>query len=64
MALRRDVASLCIIYRIYYGECFEQLFKLIPGTSLRHHPTWQQFHQHYVITWLAKTIQPETRVVH
>ena len=25
LALRRDVSSLCVLYRIYHGECSEEL---------------------------------------
>ncbi|CAH2237630.1 jg18855 [Pararge aegeria aegeria] len=27
---RRDVSSLCVFYRLYNGECSEELFALIP----------------------------------
>ncbi|VVC98077.1 unnamed protein product [Leptidea sinapis] len=30
LALRRDVASLCVFYRIYHGECSEELYDIIP----------------------------------
>ncbi|CAK1581331.1 unnamed protein product [Parnassius mnemosyne] len=33
LALRRDVASFCIFYRIYHGECSEELFGLIPAAK-------------------------------
>ncbi|VVD03722.1 unnamed protein product [Leptidea sinapis] len=33
LALRRDVASLSIFYRIYHGECSEDLFHLIPAAE-------------------------------
>ena len=31
LALRREVASLSIFYRIYHGECSEELFGLLPA---------------------------------
>ncbi|VVD05208.1 unnamed protein product [Leptidea sinapis] len=30
LALRRDVASLCVFYRIYHGECSDELYDIIP----------------------------------
>ena len=30
LALRRDVSSLCVLYRIYYGECSGKLFDPLP----------------------------------
>ena len=33
LALRRDVASLCVLYRIYHGECPRELFELVPQLS-------------------------------
>ncbi|XP_046967568.1 uncharacterized protein LOC124535403 [Vanessa cardui] len=33
LALRRDVRSLCILYRIFHGKCSEVLFGLIPATE-------------------------------
>ena len=47
LALRRDVASLCVLYRIYHGEWSEELFDLLPTAEfsnrtvrhkLRYHP--------------------------
>ncbi|GBP10984.1 hypothetical protein EVAR_5536_1 [Eumeta japonica] len=36
LALRRDVASLYKLYRVYDGECSEELFDVIPATDFRH----------------------------
>ena len=30
LSLRRDFASLCVFYRLYNGECSEELFDLVP----------------------------------
>ena len=30
LALRRDVSSLYVLYRIYHGDCSEELFDLLP----------------------------------
>ena len=47
LALRRDMSSLCFLYRIYHGECSEELFDLSPAAEfsnrtirhkLKHHP--------------------------
>ena len=57
LALRRDVASLCIFYRLYYGECSEELFGLIPAASFRHRSTRQQFHPHHLDGWQSTTVR-------
>ncbi|CAK1595972.1 unnamed protein product [Parnassius mnemosyne] len=41
LALRRDVASLCIFFRIYHGECSEELFGLIPAAKFHERISWQ-----------------------
>lgn len=41
LALRKNVASLCILYRIYYGDSSEELFELTPAASFRHGSTPQ-----------------------
>ena len=33
LALRRDASSLCVLYRIYHGECSEELFDLLPAAE-------------------------------
>ena len=47
LALRRDVSLLCILYSIYDGECFKEMFDLLPTAefsnrtvrhNLKHHP--------------------------
>ncbi|RVE43066.1 hypothetical protein evm_012297 [Chilo suppressalis] len=55
LALRRDVASLCIFYRIYHGECSEELFGLIPAAAFRHRTSRQKFHPHHLDAWLSTT---------
>ncbi|RVE49540.1 hypothetical protein evm_005768 [Chilo suppressalis] len=50
LALRRDVAWLCIFYRIYHGECSEDLFGLIPAAAFRHRTSRQKFHPHHLDT--------------
>ncbi|RVE41561.1 hypothetical protein evm_013795 [Chilo suppressalis] len=55
LALRRDVASLCVFYRIYHGECSEELFGLIPAAAFRHRTSRQKFHPHHLDAWLSTT---------
>ena len=37
LTLRRDVSSLCVLYRIYHGECSEELFDLLPAAEFYVH---------------------------
>lgn len=39
LQLRRDVASLSVFYRLYHGECSEELFDLIPPSPFLHRST-------------------------
>lgn len=57
LALRRDVASLCILYRIYNGECSEELFGLIPATTFRQHSTRRKCHPHHLDVWCSITVR-------
>ncbi|XP_063540969.1 uncharacterized protein LOC134749894 [Cydia strobilella] len=57
LALRRDVASLCIFYRVYNGECSEELFGLIPAASFRHRPTRKHYHPHHLDGWQSSTVR-------
>ncbi|KAJ0174424.1 hypothetical protein K1T71_009532 [Dendrolimus kikuchii] len=36
LGLRRDFASLCVFYRLYNGECSEELFRMVPSSSFYH----------------------------
>lgn len=38
LSLRRDIGSLCVFYRLYNGECSEELFDMVP-TARFHHRT-------------------------
>ena len=54
---RRDVSSLCVFYRLYNGECSEELFELIPPSvfsqwNLRRR---NQFHPHHLDGWFSTT---------
>lgn len=57
LSLRRDVASLCILYRIYHGECSEELFGLIPAATFRHRTSRQIFHPHHLDAWHSSTVR-------
>ncbi|XP_013162491.1 PREDICTED: uncharacterized protein LOC106113978 [Papilio xuthus] len=59
LALRRDVSSLCIFYRIYHGECSEELFGTIPAAEFRHRTTRQtaRFHPHHFDGWQSTTVR-------
>ncbi|CAF4763426.1 unnamed protein product [Pieris macdunnoughi] len=50
LALRRDVGSLCIFYRIFHGECSEELFGLIPAAEFHHRTSRQntKFHPYHL----------------
>lgn len=50
LPLRRDVGSLCIFYRIYHGECSEELFGLIPAAEFHHRTSRQnsKFHPYHL----------------
>ena len=37
LALRRDVSSLCVLYRIYHEECSEELFDLLTAAAFTNH---------------------------
>ncbi|GBP43987.1 hypothetical protein EVAR_27155_1 [Eumeta japonica] len=44
-ALGRDVVSLYVPYRVYYGDCFEELFNLISAADFR---LADKYHQHHI----------------
>ena len=46
LSLRRDVASLCVFYRIYHGECSEELFGIIPAAEFHHRTTRHKLNFH------------------
>ncbi|XP_052750759.1 uncharacterized protein LOC128200667 [Galleria mellonella] len=59
LKLRRDVASLCIFYRIYHGECSEELFGLIPAADFHHRTTRHKlkFHPNHLDEWRSSTVR-------
>ncbi|XP_045496949.1 uncharacterized protein LOC123695220 [Colias croceus] len=59
LALRRDVASLCVFYRIYNGECSEELFALIPPAQFHHRTARhkQKYHPHHLDAWRSTTVR-------
>ncbi|CAH2211072.1 jg22800 [Pararge aegeria aegeria] len=56
---RRDVSSLCVFYRLYNGECSEELFALIPPSlfSDRTSRRRNKFHPHHLDAWYSSTVQ-------
>ncbi|CAK1578575.1 unnamed protein product [Parnassius mnemosyne] len=52
LALRRDVASLYVFYRIYHGECSEELFGLIPAAQFHDRTSRQNLRCHPPSTWV------------
>ncbi|CAK1596277.1 unnamed protein product [Parnassius mnemosyne] len=53
LALRIDVASLCIFLCIYHGECSEELFVLIPAAKFHERTSRQnsRYHPHHLDDW-------------
>nr|XP_026499547.1 uncharacterized protein LOC113403281 [Vanessa tameamea] len=39
LRLRREIAALSVFYRLYHGECSEELFSLIPASPSLHRST-------------------------
>ncbi|GBP77515.1 hypothetical protein EVAR_98968_1 [Eumeta japonica] len=44
LPFQRDVASLCMLYRIYYGECSEELFNFVSAATFHHRSTHGKCH--------------------
>ncbi|CAK1591446.1 unnamed protein product [Parnassius mnemosyne] len=59
LALRRDVASLCIFFRIYHRECSEELFGLIPAAKFHERTSRQnsRYHPHHLDDWRSTTVR-------
>ncbi|XP_045493438.1 uncharacterized protein LOC123692709 [Colias croceus] len=59
LALRRDIASLCVFYRIYHGECSNELFELIPAAEFHHRTARHKanFHAHHLDRWRTSTVR-------
>ncbi|XP_045500778.1 uncharacterized protein LOC123698240 [Colias croceus] len=57
LVLRRDVASLCVFYRIYNGECSEELFGTIPAAEFHHRTARHKlkYHPHHLDSWRSTT---------
>ena len=59
LALRRDVSTLCVLYRIYHGKCSEELFDLLPiaefsNRTVRHK---LNYHPHHLDTRQSVTVR-------
>ncbi|XP_045499440.1 uncharacterized protein LOC123697067 [Colias croceus] len=59
LALRRDVASLCIFYRIYNGECSDELFGLVPAAKFHNRTARHKlkYHPHHLDAWRSSTVR-------
>lgn len=59
LALRRDVGSLCILYRFYHGECSDELFGLVPAAEFCHRTTRrrERYHRHHLDEWRSTTVR-------
>ncbi|CAK1581036.1 unnamed protein product [Parnassius mnemosyne] len=59
LALRKDVASLCIFFRIYHGECSKELFGLIPAAKFHERTSRQnsRYHPHHLDDWRSTTVR-------
>ena len=62
LALRRDVSSLCVLYRIYYiyyGECSEELFDLLPAAEFSNRTVLHNliYHPHHLDTWQSTAVR-------
>ncbi|VVD05636.1 unnamed protein product [Leptidea sinapis] len=53
LALRRDVISLSVFYRIYHGECSKELFHLIPAAQFHLRTTRHKlgYKHHHLDVW-------------
>ncbi|CAK1582146.1 unnamed protein product [Parnassius mnemosyne] len=59
LALRRDVASLCIFFHIYHGECSEELFGLIPAAKFHERTSRQnsRYHPYHLDDWRSTIVR-------
>ncbi|XP_026314041.1 uncharacterized protein LOC113225816 [Hyposmocoma kahamanoa] len=57
LSLRRDVGSLCVFYRLYNGECSDELFELVPPSLFYHCTTRRRrrLHPHFLDAWHVTT---------
>ncbi|CAH2084689.1 unnamed protein product [Euphydryas editha] len=53
LSLRRDLASLCVLYRLYNGLCSEELFEMMPTAAFYHRTARHRQGIH------AHTLQPK-----
>ncbi|XP_038221266.1 uncharacterized protein LOC119839131 [Zerene cesonia] len=59
LALRRDVASLCVFYRLYNGDCSEELFDVIPAADFHNRTSRHKlkYHPHHLDAWRSTTVR-------
>ena len=58
LALRRNVFSLCVLYRICHGESSEELFDLLPAAEFSNRTVRHKlkYHPHRLDTWYSTTV--------
>ena len=59
LALRRDVSSLCVLYRIYHWEYSEELFDLLLAAEFSNRTVRHKlkYHPHNLDTWHPSTVR-------
>ena len=56
---RRDFGSLCVLYRLFHGECSEELFDLVPPSPFYHRTTRHRsrVHPFYLEAYTSSTVR-------
>ncbi|GBP63091.1 hypothetical protein EVAR_50047_1 [Eumeta japonica] len=57
LVLRKNVLPLCMLYRVYYGECSEKLVNHILAADFRHRFPWRKYHQNYFDDWHSASVR-------
>lgn len=59
LEMRRDFGSLCIFYRLFHGECSEELFNIIPGSPFYNRTTRRRakLHPFYLEPFFSRTLR-------
>lgn len=57
LSQRRDIGSLCVFYRLYNGQCSDELFNLIPASRFYHRFSRHRdrAHPHILDPWVSRT---------
>ncbi|CAH2092460.1 unnamed protein product [Euphydryas editha] len=59
LSIRRDVGSLCVLYRLYNGECSEELFDMVPSSRFYHRTLRRRtkFHPNHLDAWFVTNVR-------